>query len=168
LPLDVKPFAQQREYGCLPACLQTVRFYYKEKLTDEDASELCAEYDAAISPEGGCEWDTAVNNLAGTYSSIDAVATPDDGLDEAWDKLRDCVENGKHPVIVHLRWKGLSGGKHAVVVFGVHDAHVDIMNPYFDYMDFGVDQDGKLEDMGRDEFLSRWNALGFDSIYFSE
>jgi hypothetical protein len=71
------------------------------------------------------------------------------------------VEVDQHPPIVHVQWHGVSGGRHAVVVCGVHGDSVDIVNPA------GTAPDG-VEQLPKGEFLRRWDALGFDSIYFTE
>ena len=163
MPLDIRAFAQQREYGCLPACVRTVRYYYDDPLTDEEASELCAEYPEAVNPGGGCDWDGALESLTGSYD-VEIVATNTDSPDEAWAKLAEWVEERRHPVIVHLRWKGISGGLHAVVVYGVSGTHVEITNPYFDLIRYGIDKVGRRETMGKAEFLSRWQALNFGSF----
>jgi hypothetical protein len=67
MPLQVRFFAQERRMGCLPAALRSVRAYYDDVLTDEEASELCAELPLSVYPDGGCTWADAIDCLSMQY-----------------------------------------------------------------------------------------------------
>lgn len=102
MPLKVKPFRQRREHVCLPAGLRTVCAFFDERLSDNEASELCDEVSPLIEPRGGCDWNGAVTMLVANYPTLQVVTEGSESLDEAWEKLRHCIEEPKFPVIVPL------------------------------------------------------------------
>lgn len=149
----VSPFGQPHPFGCLPTCVQAVRDFYQEKLTYDDASELCAEI-----PEGGCIWEDSVAFLSLQYD-VQTVAESDDTIEVAFEKLKEVVASA--PIIVHLLWEGWAGSRHAVVIIEISDNAVIIMNP-------AAGVRGSIESLSYDDFKNRWEALGFGAFYFEE
>lgn len=148
--LNVKPFGQPHSMGCLPTCVRAVRDFYGEKLSYQDASELCDEQPST----GGCDWDGAVASLSLSYDVVELEVNENIALTE----LVRTTEGGD-PVVAHLFWNGL----HAVVIVGV-----DVEGGTVRVMDPASGQGGRIVDVPATEFLQRWVTLGYSGFYFEE
>jgi len=155
MPLKVKVFGQPHDYGCLPTCVQAVRDFYNERLTYEEASELCDE----IQPEGGCEWLQTVATLSLSYDIEELNESPDETVN--YDTLFRWVEQEGTPVICHIGMGHDKALKHAVVVTGVEAQEVEVVNPFPKFV-------GRVQSIPKDEYLARWQSQAFGAFRFVE
>ena len=154
MPLDLPPFGQPHDFGCLPTCVQAVRNFYGEALTYDEASELCDE----IEPEGGCVWEQTVSALGYHYDVEELVSA---GRTENFAALIQKVEQEQTPVICHLGWGYDKSQKHAVIVVSASAEQVEIMNP-------APQPGGRIQVVTTAEFLVRWQQLQYGAFWFVE
>lgn len=137
--LRVPTLRQPDDVTCLPTCIRAVLAYHGRRVTSRDAADMCRTHEAG----------------SGVVHALDALV--DAGLDadllqfDSVDDLTDLVTDGR-PVIALLRHRG--GGYHAVVVCGVTQDAVTIMDP----------APGEYVTMPISQFMDMWSPLQSEGI----